>query len=52
MTESKAKPTHASVRTGEMGKSCLFVRRLADLDAGVLGRLVAGSVAEVRRRSV
>ena len=34
----------------KMGKSCLYVKRLADLDAGVLEQLVAGSVAEVRRR--
>ena len=33
-----------------MGTSCLYVKRLADLDAGVLERLVVGSVAEVRRR--
>ncbi len=32
------------------GKSCLYVKRLADLDLGVLERLVAGAVAEVRRR--
>ena len=33
-----------------MGKSCLYVKRLADLDVGVLEQLVEGSVAEVRRR--
>jgi len=33
-----------------MGKSCLYIRRLADLDAAVLEQLVAGSVAEVKRR--
>lgn len=33
-----------------MGKSCLYVKRLADLDVGVLEQIVAGSVAEVRRR--
>lgn len=33
-----------------MGKACLYLKRLADLDLGVLERLVAGSVAEVRRR--
>ena len=32
-----------------MGKSCLYFRRLADLDATVLEALIAGSVAEVRR---
>ena len=34
----------------KMGRSCLYVKRLADLDAGVLQKLVAGSVAELRRR--
>jgi hypothetical protein len=33
-----------------MGKACLSIRRLADVDTGVLAQLVAGSVAEVRRR--
>lgn len=33
-----------------MGKSCLYIKRLADLDAKVLEQLVANSVAEVRRR--
>lgn len=33
-----------------MGKSCLYFKRLADLDESVLAELVAGSVAEVRRR--
>ena len=33
-----------------MGTSCLYVKRMADLDAGVLERLVVGSVDEVRRR--
>lgn len=34
----------------KMGKSCLYIKRLADLDRAVLEQLVAGSVAEVRRR--
>lgn len=33
----------------KMGKSCLYVKRLADLDVGVLEQIVANSVAEVRR---
>lgn len=33
-----------------LGKVCLYVRQLADLDRSVLEQLVAGSVAEVRRR--
>lgn len=34
----------------KMGKSCLYFKRLADLDRPVLETLVAGSVAEVKRR--
>ncbi len=34
----------------KMGKSCLYIRRLSDVDVGVLEKLVAGSVAEVKRR--
>jgi hypothetical protein len=33
-----------------VGKYCLYFRRLADLDRSVLEKLVAGSVAEIRRR--
>ncbi len=34
----------------KMGKSCLYLRRLADVDLKVLESLVANSVAEIRRR--
>jgi hypothetical protein len=34
----------------KMGKSCLYFKRLADLDKSALEQLIAGSVAEVRRR--
>jgi hypothetical protein len=34
----------------KMGKSCLYFKRLADLDRSVLEKLIAGSVAEVKRR--
>ena len=34
----------------KMGKSCLYFRRLADIDARVLEALISGSVAEVKRR--
>ncbi len=34
----------------KMGKSCLYVKRLADLDTDVLEQIVVNSVAEVRRR--
>ena len=34
----------------KMTKSCLYFKQLADVDKSVLERLVAGSIAEVRRR--
>ena len=34
----------------KIGKSCLYFKRLADLDVGVLEELIAGSIAETRRR--
>lgn len=33
-----------------MGKVCLYFRKLAELDKSVLEKLVANSVADVRRR--
>ena len=33
-----------------MSKACLYVRRMSDIDIDVLRELVAGSVAEVRKR--
>jgi hypothetical protein len=33
-----------------MGVSCFYFKRLADIDTSVLEQLVAGSIAEVRRR--
>ena len=34
----------------KMGKSCLYFKRLADLDQAVLEKLVAASIAGVKRR--
>lgn len=34
----------------KIGKSCLYFKRLADLDRSVLEQLVTNSVAEVRQR--
>lgn len=34
----------------KMGQACLVVKRLADVDMAVLAQLIAGSVAELRRR--
>jgi hypothetical protein len=47
-----AKQVDLLARLGKhkMGKSCLYFKRLADLDVGVLEQLIAGSVAEIERR--
>lgn len=37
--------------THTIGKSCLYFKKLADLDSSVLRQLVADSVAEARQRS-
>lgn len=34
----------------KMGKSCLYFKRLADLDVEVLERLISGSIEQTRRR--
>jgi len=34
----------------KMGKSCLYIKRLSDVDPKVLEALIAGSVAELKRR--
>ena len=34
----------------KMGKACLYIRQLSDVDLKVLEKLVAGSVAAVKRR--
>lgn len=34
----------------KLGKSCLYFKQLADLDASVLEEVVAGSVASVKER--
>ena len=34
----------------KMGKSCLYVKRLSEIDIGVLEKLVKGSLAELHRR--
>ena len=33
-----------------MGKSCLYFRRLGDLDVSVLQKLIRGAMADVKRR--
>lgn len=51
MTEGEAQNLLLS-RLGKhkMGKSCLYFKRLSDLDDWVLEQLVTNSVAEVKRR--
>lgn len=34
----------------KMGKACLYIKRLADLDIATLKQLVVNSVAELQRR--
>jgi hypothetical protein len=49
--ESEAqRALRAQLGKHKMGKSCLYFKRLADLDVGVLEQLVRNSIAEVRRR--
>ncbi|HUQ28142.1 MAG TPA: DUF1801 domain-containing protein [Usitatibacter sp.] len=40
----------AKLGTHKMGKSCLYFKRLADLDTKVLESIIAASVADLRRR--
>lgn len=40
----------AALGRHKIGKACLYLRRLADVDLAVLERLVALSVADTRRR--
>jgi len=44
-------PEQLLARLGKyrMGKACLYIRRLSDVDIKVLETLVAGSVAEIKR---
>ena len=52
ITAEKPEQVDLLARLGphRMGKSCLYLKRLAELDVEVLEALIAGSVAEVRRR--
>jgi len=50
-TESPAQSKRlAKLGKHKMGKVCLYIKRLADLDVTVLEALIAGSVAEVKQR--
>lgn len=51
LVESAAqKKLLAKLGKHKMGKVCLYIRRLADVDMSVLERLVVGSLQEVKRR--
>ena len=48
--EDEQKSLLSKLGPHKMGKSCLYFKRLADLDRPVLEKLVVRSVADVRRR--
>ena len=48
--DDRQKTLLAKLGKHKMTKCCLYFKQLADLDTSVLEQLVAGSVAEVRRR--
>ena len=51
MTEgSQQKALLSKLGKHRVGKSCLYFRQLADLDTAVLEQVVAGSVADMKRR--
>jgi len=48
--DKKRKALLSRLGKHKMGKSCLYFRRLADLDKSVLEELVVTSIADVKRR--
>lgn len=51
VSESRGQPALlARLGPHRMGKSCLYFKRLADLDVAVLEELIVASVAETKRR--
>lgn len=48
--DAEQKALLARLGQHELGKVCLYFKRLADLDRAVLERVVRNSVAEVKRR--
>jgi hypothetical protein len=48
--EEEQKALLASLGPHKMGKSCLYFKRLDDIDRSVLRKLVASAVASVKRR--
>ncbi len=52
LTAGSAEQADLLARLGrhKMGKSCLYIRKLSDVDLTVLAQLISGSVAEIKRR--
>ncbi len=60
VVENKTQPTRQNVTEFEplmkklgkfkTGKSCLYIKRLSDVDETVLQRLIAGSVKRMRKK--
>jgi hypothetical protein len=48
--EAKQQALLSKLGKHKMGKTCLYFRRLADVDRPVLKQIVANSIASVRRR--
>ena len=48
--QDKQKSLLSKLGPHQRTKSCLYFKRLSDLDKSVLQKLIAGSIAEVRRR--
>ena len=48
--QDEQKSLRSALGPHRMGKSCLYFKRLAELDRSVLRKLVAGSIAEATRR--
>jgi hypothetical protein len=48
--EAKERALLSKLGKHKMGKSCLYFKRLADLDKTVLQQLIANSAADVKRR--
>ncbi len=48
--DKKQKALLAKLGKHKMGKSCLYFRRLADIDKGVLEQLILNSIAEAKQR--
>jgi hypothetical protein len=48
--DAKQKTLLSKLGPHKMGKSCLYFKRLGDLDASVLEKLVASSIADLKRR--